>query len=106
MLFRSDQFKGKEKLVAEKAAGAKTAMRAIKITDRGIPRAGMRVLDTTGNEIGIVTSGTFSPSLKTGIALALLNPQFKSGAEVQVDIRGRTSKGTLVKLPFVESHVK
>ena len=106
VVLEKDRFKGKEKLIAEKASGPKTAMRAIKITDRGIPRAGMRVLDTKGNEIGIVTSGTFSPSLKTGIALALLNSQFKSGAEVQVDIRGRTSKGMLVKLPFVESRVK
>ena len=106
VVLEKDKFKGKERLVAEKAAGPKTAIRAIKITDRGIPRAGMSVLDTSGNEIGIVTSGTFSPSLKTGIALALLNPQFKSGVEVQVDIRGRTSNGTLVKLPFVESHVK
>ena len=106
VVLEKEKFKGKERLVAEKAAGPKTAIRAIKITDRGIPRAGMRVLDTGGNEIGIVTSGTFSPSLKTGIALALLSPQFKSGAEVQVDIRGRTSNGELVKLPFVESHVK
>ncbi|MEN9736197.1 MAG: hypothetical protein RL129_907 [Actinomycetota bacterium] len=99
-------FEGKAALVAEKAAGPKTAMRAIKISDRGIPRAGMKVLDLEGNEIGTVTSGTFSPSLKVGIALALVKPEFKSGADVQVDIRGRVSKGALVKLPFVESHVK
>jgi aminomethyltransferase len=66
----------------------------------------MKVLAPDGSEIGVVTSGTFSPSLKVGIALALVKPEFKSGAEVQVDIRGRISSGTLVKLPFVESHVK
>ena len=99
-------FKGKDVLLAEKAAGPKTAMRAIKINDRGIPRAGMKVLALDGSEIGIVTSGTFSPTLKVGIALALVKPEFKSGAEVQVEIRGRISSGTLVKLPFVESHVK
>ena len=99
-------FKGKDVLLAEKAAGPKTAMRAIKINDRGIPRAGMKVLALDGSEIGVVTSGTFSPTLKIGIALALVKPEFKSGAEVQVEIRGRISSGTLVKLPFVESHVK
>ena len=99
-------FKGKDVLVAEKAAGPKTAMRAIKVNDRGIPRAGMKVLSAEGAEIGTITSGTFSPTLKVGIALALVKPEFKSGAEVQIDIRGRISNGTLVKLPFVESHVK
>lgn len=99
-------FKGKESLVAEKDAGPKTAMRAIKVLDRGIPRAGMKVMDSEGQEIGTVTSGTFSPTLKVGIALALVKPEYKSGAEVQIDIRGRISNGVLVKLPFVESHVK
>jgi aminomethyltransferase len=99
-------FKGKDVLLAEKAAGPKTAMRAIKVNDRGIPRAGMKVMNTDGTEIGTITSGTFSPTLKVGIALALVNPEYKSGSDVQIDIRGRISNGTLVKLPFVESHVK
>lgn len=106
VVLEKQTFKGKEVLLAEKAAGPKTAMRAIKINDRGIPRAGMKVFAPDGSEIGVVTSGTFSPTLKVGIALALVKPEFKSGAEVQVEIRGRMSSGTLVKLPFVESHVK
>ncbi len=106
VVLEKDKFKGKDVLVAEKSAGPKTAMRAIKVLDRGIPRAGMKVLNTSGDEIGVITSGTFSPSLKVGIALALIKPEYKAGAEVQLDIRGRISTGTLVKLPFVESHVK
>ena len=106
VVLEKETFKGKSKLVAEKSAGPKTALRAIKVSDRGIPRAGMRVLDNSDNEIGIVTSGTFSPTLKTGIALALVKPEFKSGAEVKIDIRGRIASGAIVKLPFVESHVK
>jgi aminomethyltransferase len=66
----------------------------------------MKVMNTDGEEIGTVTSGTFSPTLKVGIALALVKPEYKSGSAVQVDIRGRISNGELVKLPFVESHVK
>mgnify|MGYP003337189778 FL=1 len=100
------EFSGKSALVKEKEAGVKTALRAIKISDRGIPRAGMKVMDESGAEIGTVTSGTFSPTLRQGIALALVKPEFKSGSKVLIDIRGRTSNGELVKLPFVESHVK
>jgi aminomethyltransferase len=106
VVLEKDEFNGKEALASEKAAGAKTAMRAIKIADRGIPRAGMQVLSSTGAPIGVVTSGTFSPTLKVGIALALISPEFKPGGEVQIDIRGRISSGAIVKLPFVESHVK
>jgi len=66
----------------------------------------MSVLDTQGVVIGEVTSGTFSPTLKIGIALALVKPEFKVGSEVQIDIRGRISSGQIEKLPFVASHVR
>lgn len=106
VVLEKEIFKGKDSLLTQKASGPKTAMRAIKVLDRGIPRAGMKILNSEGEEIGEVTSGTFSPTLKVGIALALLKPEYKSGAEIQIDIRGRISNGILVKLPFVESHVK
>ena len=66
----------------------------------------MAVFDTSGKPIGEVTSGTFSPTLKVGIALALLSPDFKVGAEVQIDIRGRLSSASIVRAPFVESRVR
>ena len=106
VVYEKENFCGKSALEVEKKSGPKTAMRAIKILDRGIPRAGMKVLNEAGAEIGTVTSGTFSPTLKVGIALALINPEYKSGSKVSVDVRGRISQGELVKLPFVESHVK
>jgi aminomethyltransferase len=99
-------FHGQASLVAEKAAGVKRISRAIKCSDRGIPRGGMNVLNEAGEVIGEVTSGTFSPTLKTGIALALVKPEYKSGAQVVIDVRGRHSAGEIVKLPFVESHVR
>ncbi|NDI10196.1 MAG: glycine cleavage system protein T, partial [Actinobacteria bacterium] len=74
-------------------------------SDRGIPRQGMSVL-RDGQKIGSITSGTFSPTLKTGIALALLDPKTKVGDVVEVDIRGRISLAEVVKLPFVPSHVR
>ena len=75
---------------------------------RGIPRPGMAVLDGTGERIGEVTSGTFSPTLRTGIALALLDTAagLTEGDEVAVDVRGRPQPVVVRKPPFVESHTK
>ena len=103
------EFIGQAALIAEKAQGVERASRALLCSDRGIPRAGMSVLNLAGEVIGEVTSGTFSPNLKTGIALALIKPEYKAGTEfdqVVIDVRGRPSAATVVKLPFVESHVR
>ena len=64
------------------------------------------VLDEQGREIGVITSGTFSPTLKVGIALALVDPVFEVGSTVAIDIRGRASKAQLSALPLVPSHVR
>ncbi|MDQ3824251.1 MAG: glycine cleavage system protein T, partial [Actinomycetota bacterium] len=55
---------------------------------------------------GETTSGTFSPTLRTGIALALLDRTVRTGADVEVDVRGRPLPCEVVKLPFVSSHVR
>ena len=101
-----ENFEGKSALVAEKEKGVARISRALLCSDRGIPRAGMNVLNSAGEVVGEVTSGTFSPTLKTGIALALVKPEYKVGADLTIDVRGRTSQATVVKLPFVESHVR
>lgn len=101
-----ERFRGREALLQEKSEGVKRISRAILISDRGIPRAGMAVTNSLGETIGEVTSGTFSPTLKSGIALALLAPSISVGDEVTIDIRGRKSSGRIVKLPFVPSHVR
>jgi len=106
VVFAKDAFRGKAALEAEKTSGPTRVLRALKSNDRGIPRAGMPVLDSAGNAIGEVTSGTFSPTLKVGIALALVKPEFKIGDAVQIDIRGRISSAAIVRAPFVDSHVR
>jgi aminomethyltransferase len=106
VVFSKSEFRGKSALEIEKRDGPTRVLRALKSNDRGIPRAGMAVLDSSGKAIGEVTSGTFSPTLKIGIALALLSPEFKFGAEVQIDIRGRLSSASVVRAPFVESRVR
>ena len=99
-------FRGSDVLRAEKKSGPTRILRGLQSTDRGIPRAGMDVKNSTGEVIGTITSGTFSPSLKKGIALALLQPTYAIGDSVVVDVRGRESIATVVALPMVESHVR
>ena len=99
------EFQGCESLASQKANGVARRLVALKSLDRGIPRPEMQVLDD-GQVVGEVTSGTFSPSIKVGIALALVDSKYKVGQQLTVDVRGRTSSVEIVKLPFVPSHVR
>ncbi|NDE12075.1 MAG: glycine cleavage system aminomethyltransferase GcvT [Actinobacteria bacterium] len=98
-------FWGKEALLDEKAKGPKRLMRGLLLQERGIPRAGMKVF-VNQSEIGETTSGTFSPTIKAGIALALLDASLEIGAEVFIDIRGKNVRAKVAKLPFVPSRVR
>ena len=80
-------------------------MRGLLVTGRGIPRAHCTV-SWNGAAAGEVTSGTFSPTLKQGIALALLNPEIADGETVEIDVRGRAVEATVVKPPFVQVQVR
>jgi aminomethyltransferase len=94
-------FWGRDALLAEKAAGPRRLLWGLRQVDRAIPRPHMVVLDEQGAVIGEVTSGTFSPSLKAGIALALLPPAAAAGDTVYLDVRGRRAAFTVTKPPFV-----
>ena len=104
--WKKDSFRGSEVLQSQREAGTVRTLKALKSNDRGIPRAGMSVKGADGKEIGVVTSGTFSPSLRVGIALALLDPEYAVGDAVIIDVRGRESSATINSLPFVPSHVR
>ena len=99
-------FWGKERLAEEKAEGPVRILRGLVAQGRGIPRPGMRVMLSAHLPIGEVTSGTFSPTLRTGIGLALLDAQVTDGAEVAVDVRGRREIFLLTRPPFVTSGVR
>ena len=99
-------FWGREVLTKEREAGARRLLWGLHADDRGIPRPHMTVRDAAGAEIGAVTSGTFSPTLKVGIGLALLDRAVSEGDVVTVDVRGRPSSMRVVKPPFVPSHVR
>jgi len=106
--WKKDAFWGRDALTAEKAAGPARLLWGIEALDRGIPRAHMSVVAASGDAIGEVTSGTFSPTLKKGIGLALIDTSSSAadGDEVAVDVRGRMSAVRVVKPPFVPSHVR
>ncbi|MGC4796832.1 glycine cleavage system aminomethyltransferase GcvT [Micromonospora saelicesensis] len=100
-------FWGRDALLAEKAAGPRRTLRGLVAVDRAIPRPGM-TLHVGDTQVGEVTSGTFSPTRKQGIALALLNTDanLTDGDEVEIDIRGRRAPLKLTKPPFVTPSVK
>jgi aminomethyltransferase len=104
--WKKDSFIGSEILKGQREGGATRKSFAIKSLDRGIPRAGMLVKNLNGETVGEITSGTFSPSLKIGIGLALLKSDIEIGQTLVIDVRGRDSQCEVVKLPFVTSHVR
>ncbi len=95
-----DDFIGKSALAGQKAAGLMRKRCGLEIMDKGIARDGAQVL-LDGCPIGLVTSGTKAPWLEKPIAMAMINTQHAIiGNEVEVDVRGRLLKATIVKLPF------
>ena len=95
-------FWGREALLAERAAGPRRVRWGLEATGRGIPRPGMAVR-RDGEQVGEVTSGTFSPTRKIGIALALLDTSagVAAGDALEVDVRGRPVPVRVVRPPFV-----
>ncbi len=104
--WKKEAFWGRDVLVAEKAAGPKRILRGLVSTGRAIPRPHMMVSLTSDVMLGEVTSGTFSPTLKKGIGLALLPADIHPEAEVGVDVRGRREIFQLTKPPFVDTSVR
>lgn len=100
------EFSGKAALTAEKAAGAKRVAWGLLATGRGIPRSHMQVKTVSGDVVGETTSGTFSPTLQKGIALALLSPEVSLGDTLIIDVRGRDLEVVVTKPPFVDSTTK
>lgn len=95
-------FVGKEKLIAQKSAGIQRRMSGFKMIDKGIPRKGYDILNTEGQIIGKVTSGTQSPMLDSGIGLGYIDvPYHKKGTEILIQIRKKQLPATVTRPPFV-----
>jgi glycine cleavage system T protein (aminomethyltransferase) len=105
--WKKPAFWGRDALLAEKENGPARQLWGLVATDRGIPRPHMTAY--VGDQaVGEITSGTFSPTRKIGIALALLDTAagLSEGDSVEVDVRGRRSVMTVTKPPFVTPSVR
>jgi len=104
--WRKPEFWGRDVLVAEKEAGPSRRAWGLLAEGRGVLRAGLQVLDADGQELGTTTSGTFSPTLGVGVALALLDARAAADDVVAVDVRGRALRCRVVRPPFVPDRTK
>lgn len=99
-------FLGKEALVRQKEEGVKRKLVGIQIVDKGIPREGYPIMKH-GQKVGVVTSGTLSPTLNKGIALGYVPSELSQvGVTLGVDIRGKDTEAVVVKTPFVSPKVR
>ena len=99
-------FWGRAVIEREREVGAPRLLWGLRTEDRGIPRPHMAVRSLSDDDLGEITSGTYSPSLKVGIALGYLSRSVGDGDTVKVDVRGKPLVMQVVRPPFVASHVR
>lgn len=100
----SKDFINSEALKKEKEQGPERKLIAFELNERGIPRQGYDIVDSNGNKIGVVTSGTMSPSMGKGIGLGYVPTIFKDvGSVIYIQIRKNAVPATVVKLPFYKA---
>ncbi len=97
-------FINSDNLKKQKEEGVNRRLKAFELDERGIPRQGYEIVNEDGENIGVVTSGTMSPSLKKGIGMGYLKRgNTKLGTKIYIQIRNKAVPATVVKLPFYKS---
>jgi aminomethyltransferase len=104
--WKKDAFWGRDPLVAEKEAGPKRKLRGLVALERGIPRPGMLVSLTPDVPLCEITSGTYSPTLRKGIGMALVPTFVDPDAQLGVQIRTRREIFESHRFPFVDTSVR
>jgi aminomethyltransferase len=100
------EFIGRAAIEAMRAAGVTRKLAGFEMAERAVARHGYRLLKA-GAPVGVVTSGSFSPSLERCIGMGYVRADLASvGTELDVDIRGRAHRARVAKTPFVPSHAK
>src|SRR5574343_1396135 len=95
------EFTNSKNLLAQKEEGVKRKLVGFEMIERGIPRHDYKIVDADGNEIGIVTSGTQSPSLQKAIGMGYVAvAHSKENTEIFISIRDQKVKAKVVKYPF------
>ena len=99
----TDDFIGKEAIAKAKEKGLTRKLVGFKMIDRGIPRQGYPIV-INDEAVGIVTSGTMSPSLGEAIGIGFVpKADFSIGDTISIDIRGKNKKAEIVKTPFYKN---
>jgi aminomethyltransferase len=95
-------FRGREALLAEKERGPSRRLAGLRIDGRRPARDGCELRRPSGEAVGHVTSGNFSPTLGHCVAMALVSPDVNIGDTLSADVRGTMLPATVVPMPFVE----
>ena len=105
--FDKGEFLGRGSLLKQKEQGSlRRKLVGLKLLTRGVPRAHYQVFKN-GEPVGEVTSGTFSPTLNTGVGLCYVSSEYSDiGNHLDVKIRDQLVATEVIQLPFVPSHVK
>jgi len=94
-------FIGWEAVASARAEGTAEKLAAFRIEGPGIPRGGNRVLDAEGEPAGVVTSGTFSPSLEVGAGMAYVRSELaEPGTAIEIDVRGKRRAARIASKPL------
>ncbi len=103
---KKDNFIGKDALAKQKEDGLKRKLVGFEMIDRGIARSHYEVY-ADGKNIGFVTTGTFSPTLKKNIGLALIDASYAvEGNQIEIVIRNKNLKANIIKKPFYNKNYK
>ena len=96
-------FTDKNFLAAQKEKGVTKKLVGIEMIDRGIPRHGYPIVDAAGNNVGVVTSGTQSPTLNKAIGMGYVRTDLaKADTEIYIQIRDKNIKAKIAKIPFLK----
>lgn len=99
------EFVNKAELLKDKEQGTKRKLTGFEMIDKGIPRHDYLIKDSTGKEIGIVTSGTQSPSLSKAIGMGYVDVEvIKQGGPIYIEVRGKLLEAKIVKTPFFNNN--
>lgn len=100
--FNKGEFVSKSILEKTKTEGPKRKLVGMMLSDKAVPRHGYPLV-VNGSQVGVVTSGTFSPSLEKGIAMGYVNvPYTEIGSKISIDVRGKMVEATVAALPFLK----
>ena len=100
-LVDGNNFIGRDIVEKHKTEGTTRKLVGFEMIDRGIPRQHYPLVNADGEQIGVVTSGTMSPTRKIGIGMGYVKPEYtKLGTEIYIDVRGRKLKAEVVRPPF------